>query len=485
MAFAPGGPADIVARLIAQAMQDKLGQSVVVDNKGGAGGNIAARLIAREAADGYTLFVTTSSMAVNQTLYKDPGFDVARDFSPIALMADSPNVLIAHPSEPATNLKDFLRLNKGKSVSYGSAGIGSTPHLTGDHVLRVLGGLDAIHVPYQGAAPALQATAANHVPIASIALPPAVPLVRAGKVKALAVTSIKRNPALPDVPTVAESGFPDFEDYTWVGLFAPAKLPADIVTRLNGIVSRRCRSRTCASVWPAPDSKCRPEPRPNLAPTLSSEVIKWGRIVKQTGVDTAMSKDTSNGHAPPDTGATDMSGASSPATMQQGRSIVTEDGSAPSVQTNPKRVGYCVTAAVDDATQTPALVGNEADPTTRAGHAWSRRATAPWCASSSSAPKATGCDQIGPQGAREAWGAIGTDKASTNRSGRRQAPLHAPHPVGRLLPGAGRRDHAGAGPGRSADARGRLCGRAWHQPRLGQPVRQALPHSVRADRRAV
>lgn len=285
VAFAPGGPADIVARLIAQALQEKLGQSVVVDNKGGAGGNIAARLIAREAADGYTLLVTTSSIAVNQTLYKDPGFDIARDFTPIALIAASPNVLIAHPSEPANNLKDFLRQNKGKKVSYGSAGIGSTPHLTGDHVLRVLGGLDTTHVPFQGAAPALQATAANHVPIASIALPPAVPLVRAGKVKALAVTSIKRNPALPDVPTVAESGFPEFEDYTWVGLFAPAKLPTEIVTRLNGILVEALQKQDMRDRLAGAGLEVQTGSPAEFSTYLGREVVKWGRIVKQTGVE--------------------------------------------------------------------------------------------------------------------------------------------------------------------------------------------------------
>lgn len=190
VAFAPGGPADIVARLIAQVLQEKLGQQVVVDNRPGAGGNIAARLVAKEPADGYTLLATTTSIAVNQTLSKSPGYSLQRDFAPVAVVAASPNIIVAHPSEPAADLKAFLLAHKGKSVSYGSAGVGSTPHLTGDHVLRVLGGLDAVHVPYQGAAPALQATVANQVALASVALPPAVPLVKAGKVKALAVTSL-------------------------------------------------------------------------------------------------------------------------------------------------------------------------------------------------------------------------------------------------------------------------------------------------------
>ncbi len=284
VAFAPGGPADIVARLMAQVLQDKLGQQIVVDNKAGAGGNIAARLVSKEAGDGYTVFVTTTSLAVNQTLYKDPGYDALRDFTPVALVAVSPNILVAHPSEPAANLREFLKAYKGKSVSYGSAGVGSTPHLTGDHVLRVLGGLDAVHVPYQGAAPALQATVANQVPVASVALPPAVPLIKAGRVKALAVTSLKRIAALPDVPTVAESGFPDFEDYTWVAVFGPPKLPADIVARLNGIIGDALRSPEMREKLAAAGLEGQPGTPAAMADYLQREVVKWGRIVKETGV---------------------------------------------------------------------------------------------------------------------------------------------------------------------------------------------------------
>jgi tripartite-type tricarboxylate transporter receptor subunit TctC len=284
VAFAPGGPADIVARLVAQVLQEKLGQQVVVDNRAGAGGNIAARLVAKEAPDGYTLLASTSSMAVNQTLYKDPGYDALRDFTPIALVAASPNIIVAHPSEPANDLKEFLRAYKGKSVSYGSAGVGSTPHLTADHVLRVLGGLDAVHVPYQGAAPALQATVANQVPLASVALPPAVPLVKAGKVKALAVTSLKRIEALPNVPTVAEAGFADFEDYTWVGLLGPAKLPPEIAARINAAIVDALRTPELREKLAAAGLEPLPGTPASFADYLKREVAKWGRIVKETGV---------------------------------------------------------------------------------------------------------------------------------------------------------------------------------------------------------
>jgi tripartite-type tricarboxylate transporter receptor subunit TctC len=284
VSFAPGGPADIVARLVGQRMQERMGQSVVIENRAGAGGNIAAKLVAAQPADGYSLLVTTSSLAVNQTLYKDPGFDALRDFTPVANLAARPNILVAHPSEPAADLRQFLQQAKGKSVSYGSAGVGSTPHLTADHVLRVLGGLDAVHVPFQGAAPALGATMANQVQIASVALPPAVPLVKSGKVKALAVTSLERIASLPQVPTVVESGFPGFEDYTWVGLFAPAGVPADVVKQLNAAANEALRSADVRDKLSAAGLEPRGGTPAEFADYLKREVAKWGRIVKDTGI---------------------------------------------------------------------------------------------------------------------------------------------------------------------------------------------------------
>lgn len=284
VAFAPGGPADIVGRILAQSLQGSLGQSMVVENRAGAGGNIASRYVAREPADGYTLLVNTSSMAVNQTLFRDPGYDLLSDVTAIGLVAASPNILVVPVSEPASNLREFFTRYKGRSLSYGSAGIGSTPHLTGDHVLRVLGGLDAVHVPYQGAAPALTAAMAGQVEVSSIALPPAVPQIKAGKVKALAVTSLKRLESLPDVPTVAEAGFPDFEDYTWVGLFGPPRLPGEIVERLNAGILQMVRQPEMRERLAAAGMEPLPGPPAEFTAYLRREVAKWRTIVKQTGV---------------------------------------------------------------------------------------------------------------------------------------------------------------------------------------------------------
>lgn len=217
-------------------------------------------------------------------MFDPPGYDALRDFTPVANLAASPNIIVAHASEPAADLKAFIASHKGKPVSYGSAGVGSTPHLTADHVLRVLGKLDAVHVPFQGAAPALNATMANQVQLASVALPPAVPLVKAGKVKALAVTSLKRTPSLPQVPTVAEAGFPDFEDYTWCGLFGPAGLPPDIVRRLNEACNDALKSTELHDRLAAAGLEATAGTPTEFADYLKREIAKWGGIVRSTGV---------------------------------------------------------------------------------------------------------------------------------------------------------------------------------------------------------
>ncbi len=284
VSFVPGGPTDVIGRLLAQALAERFGQNIVVENRGGAGGNIAAKYMVGVAADGYTLLVTTSALAVNQTLYKDPGFQVLRDFTPIALVAWSPNVLIASPSMQANNLKEFIRDSEGKRVSYATAGIGTTPHLSGDQLLRVLAGVDAVDIPYQGAAPAIAAVIGDHVTLGSVALPPALAEIKAGKLKGIAVTSLERVDVLPNLPTVAESGFPGFESYTWVGLLGPANLPPAIVSKLNAAVNDALRSDKVLENLAAMGFEAKPGTPAQFDAYLREEVSRWGKIVRGTGI---------------------------------------------------------------------------------------------------------------------------------------------------------------------------------------------------------
>ena len=284
VSFVPGGPTDVIGRLLAQELSERLGQSVVVENRGGAGGNIAAKYVAGVAPDGYTLLVTTSALAVNESLYKDPGYQAPRDFSPIALVAWSPNILVAPASEPANNLQEFIRNSKGKRVSYATAGFGTTPDLTGDQLLRVLAGLDAVDVPYQGAAPAIAAVMGGHVTLGSVALPPALADIKAGKLKALAVTTLERVDILPNLPTVAESGFPGFESYIWVGLLGPANLAPAIVSKVNAAVNDALRSRKLRDDLVAMGFEPKPGTPAQFDTYLRQEVTKWGKIVRDTGI---------------------------------------------------------------------------------------------------------------------------------------------------------------------------------------------------------
>jgi tripartite-type tricarboxylate transporter receptor subunit TctC len=284
VSFVPGGPTDVIGRLLSQALSERFGQSFVVENRGGAGGNIAAKYVAGAAADGYTLLVTTSALAVNQTLYSDPGYQVPRDFTPVALVALSPNVFVAPPSTPANTLREFLRDSKGTHVTYATAGIGTTPHLSGDQLLRVLAGLDAVDIPYQGAAPAIAAVMGNHVTLGSVTFAPALAEIRAGKLKGLAITSLQRVDSLPDLPTVAESGFPGFESYTWVGLLGPANLPASIVLKLNVAINDVLRRNEARENLTMLGFETKPGTASEFDLYLRQELAKWGKLVKQTGI---------------------------------------------------------------------------------------------------------------------------------------------------------------------------------------------------------
>jgi len=237
--FAPGGPSDIVGRVLAQQMSENLNTPIIIENKPGGGSNIGIQQVAKSAPDGYTLLLVSSTFVINPTLYPNPGFDAVKDFSAIALPVSSPNVLVVNPSFPAKDIKEFFAVVKAApgKYDYASPGAGTGPHLSAE-LLKLKMNLDIAHIPYNGGGPALQAVLGNQVPIGLSALPPAVPQVKGGALRALAVTSITRSPSLPDVPTLKESGVADFEGDTLQFIVAPAGTPTTIVQKLNHEITK-------------------------------------------------------------------------------------------------------------------------------------------------------------------------------------------------------------------------------------------------------
>ena len=280
---AAGGPIDIMGRVVAQKLSDQLGQTVIIDNRGGAGGTLASRIAAQGAPDGYTLLCNSSQYVVAPSLYKDPGYDPIKDFLPIINAGVSPNMLFVHPSVAAHNLQELIALGKTKKLSYGSSGTGSTPHLTGERLLKLMAGLDVTHVPYSSAAPAMLAVAAGQIPVGSIAMPPTVPFIKSGKIRGIAVTSPARMPSLPDVATVAEQGFPGYEDYTWIGFFAPMGTPREIVALLNRQITQalkqpEMKERLATLGFDPIDNT--PE---QFTAYIKVEVEKWAKVIKESG----------------------------------------------------------------------------------------------------------------------------------------------------------------------------------------------------------
>ena len=282
-AGAAGGPIDIMSRLIGQRLTDQLGQPIVVDNRSGAGGTLATRIAVTATPDGHTLLCNSSQYVVGVSLYKDPGYDAFKDFAPIINAGTSPNIIFVNPATPAGNLKDLIALGKKQKLQYGSAGAGSTPHLTGERLLKLMAGLDIQHVPYSSAMPAILATASAQVPIGLTAMPPTVQLIKSGRIRGIAVTSPQRMPSLPDVGTVAEQGFPGYEDYTWIAFFAPAGTPKTVVDKLN---------RSIGAIVVSPDAKERLsalgfDPVNNTPEQFTTyikvEVDKWAKVIKESG----------------------------------------------------------------------------------------------------------------------------------------------------------------------------------------------------------
>jgi tripartite-type tricarboxylate transporter receptor subunit TctC len=283
--YAPGGPADTLARLIAVRLDESLGQHFFIENQGGGGGNIAMGAAARAVPDGYTIIVVGTAFVVNPSLYAKLPFDPINDFAPITLAATSPNVLVVHPSIAANTVKEliaFLKVNPGK-FSYASAGLGTTPHLAGE-MFRLSQGLDLVHVPFNGSAPAIQSTLAGHTPIAFTVLTPAVPQVKAGKLRALAVTTPARSPALPDVPTLNEAGISDQESDTLLGILAPAQTPPPIVKLLFGEIAKALASPDVREKLDVLGFEVIVSTPQEFAARISVDIPKWGKVIKDAHI---------------------------------------------------------------------------------------------------------------------------------------------------------------------------------------------------------
>ncbi|MDQ5850391.1 MAG: tripartite tricarboxylate transporter substrate-binding protein, partial [Pseudomonadota bacterium] len=222
VAFPPGGPVDVVARLIQPKISDALGQGVVIENVGGGGGNIAAARVAKSPADGYTILAHSSAYAVNPALIGNLGFDAEKDMIPVAVVASQANLIFVHADFPVRTLAELLQLAKTQQLAFASPSSGTTPHLTAENLFKVRAKLDITHVPFKGAGPAMAAVLGGQPPLGVLAGTAPMPHIKSGRIRALAVSSARRLPALPEVPTLGELGYPGMEDYTWVGLFVPA-----------------------------------------------------------------------------------------------------------------------------------------------------------------------------------------------------------------------------------------------------------------------
>ncbi len=283
VAFAPGSATDTVARLVGEQMSKSLGQPVVVENRPGAGGNIATVGVMNAPADGYTLLFHSVAYAVNPTLFKNAGYDGLTDLQPVALAAYTPNLLYVHPDVKATNLSELLALARTSKLAYASSGNGTTTHLGAEMLFRGLAKVDITHAPFQPAA-ATNAVVSGQVPIASTSMPPAVQFVKTGKVRAIAVTSLKRSNALPQVPTVAELGYRGFEANTWFAIFAPKQTPVAILDLLNTSINAALAAKPVQERFETLSLEAYQLDRAAAGRYIESEVAKWRKVVKDLDI---------------------------------------------------------------------------------------------------------------------------------------------------------------------------------------------------------
>jgi tripartite-type tricarboxylate transporter receptor subunit TctC len=285
VSFAPGGVHDTLARVLQPRLTESLGQPIVIENRPGAGGNIAAEAVAKSPADGYTFLVASEAIATNEYLYGSMVYDPYRDLAPVAKLADYPMALIAHPSVPADNVKELIALAKAKpgSLSYGSAGIGTSGHLAGE-LLNSAEGINLVHVPYKGGAPALADLVAGRIQVMFLSVSLSAPQAKQGRIKVLALTGDKRSDKLPEVPTTAEQGFPDVQALLFSSLLAPSATPPTVIRRMNAEVVKALRAPdvvarlTDLGAVPAPSS---PE---QFAAILKRDGEIWGKLIREKNI---------------------------------------------------------------------------------------------------------------------------------------------------------------------------------------------------------
>ncbi len=279
--YAPGGGSDIMGRLIAQQITDALGQQVVVENRAGAAQNVAAEYVAKSPTDGYTLFLSSAALGINVSLYPKLNYDPIKSFAPVAVFATSPNLLLVHPTFPARNVKEFIAVakkNPGK-LNFSSSGSGSSQHLSGE-LLKLQIGVDMTHIPYKGSAPSMTALASGEVDFSFNNIPASQPLMTPGRVRALAITSAKRSPLLPGLPTMIEGGLPGFITETWYGVLAPAGTPSDVINTLNAVIVKAVQKEDFRARIAQTGADTLTETPEYFRGMLKEEIDRWAIVVK-------------------------------------------------------------------------------------------------------------------------------------------------------------------------------------------------------------
>ncbi|MFC5520376.1 Bug family tripartite tricarboxylate transporter substrate binding protein [Polaromonas jejuensis] len=283
--FSAGGTTDILARIVGQALTAELGQSVIIDNRAGAGGNIGGQAAARSPADGYTLFMgTVGTHAINAALYKKMPFDPIKDFTPLTRVANVPNLLVANPAQPFKTVKELIAYAKAHpgQLNFGSSGNGSSIHLSGE-LFKTMAKVDMQHVPYKGSAPAVTDLLGNQIAIMFDNMPSAIQHVRSGKLRPIAVTTAKRSPELPNVPTIAEAGVPGYEATSWFGLFAPAGTPPAVVSKLNSAIVKVLAKADVKKKINEQGAEVYSETPEQFSAFIQKESLKWGKVVHESG----------------------------------------------------------------------------------------------------------------------------------------------------------------------------------------------------------